>query len=110
MRTLVLLLAITTSGCVVATKQVAAPQVLARFDSEREVRAFAGCAAQAMGRKLYDDDNGVYILLLDGMRLRARWDFVETMAGSVAELRAPADYDAGGQLVKACAVAAKAAH
>ena len=108
MRTLIVLLALGTAGCAVVTQQAAAPQVLARYSSERAVRDFAQCAANAMERKLYDNDSGVYIFHQNGMRLRARWDFAETTTGSVAELRGPADYDAGSDLVKVCALAATA--
>jgi len=105
---LIVLLALGTAGCAVVTQQAAAPQVLARYSSERDVRDFAQCAAQAMERKLYDNDSGVYILHQNGMRLRARWDFAEMTTGSAAELRGPADYDAGADSVKACALATAA--
>lgn len=105
MRTLIVLLALGTAGCAVVTKQVVAPQAQVRYNSDRDVREFAQCAAEAMDRKLYDNDDGVFILHQNGVRLRARWDFLETMRGSMAELRGPADYDAGADLVRACAVA-----
>jgi len=52
MRKLILIMALATAGCAVMTKQVTAPQVLARYSSERDVRDFAQCAAQAMQRCL----------------------------------------------------------
>ena len=92
------------SGCVVLSKEVERPQVAARFASSQSAKTVAECVAKGLGREATRDGDYYTIVFVDDIRLRARWDFYPTLEGSQAELRAPADYDAGSDIVRGCAV------
>lgn len=103
MRIVLPLAALLLSGCAIQSKELERPQVAARYDSTKSAKDFAVCAAEGMGRRLENEGNRYVIKHVNGVQVQARWDFLATLEGSQAELRAPASYDAGEAIVRECA-------
>ena len=100
---LVAIFTFSLTGCAVVSKEVARPEVAARYDSDKTTKVFAECAAEKFGKGVIRKADYYAIELFDGIRLRARWNFFPTLEGSQAELRGSPEFDAGSEIVRGCA-------
>ena len=105
MRILAAALILTTAtACQVEKTQLRSPYAAARYQSTKSALEFGQCAAKAMGAELHQKKQNIWVIRTNDLGVHvARWDFISSMNGSEAELRAGVDGDVGADLVKNCA-------
>lgn len=105
MRAIILLGTALLGACTVQKKELKRPYVVMRIDSPKPAAEFAGCAATAMSLKAKQKGGAFSVTRTNSLGVRvARWDFVPTLSGSQAELRAGSQDEADNAAVRGCAV------
>lgn len=100
------LLLLALGGCATSAAGLAETGVKLTVPSPKTTEAFARCVAEALNAKAQIRNEGIHYWVVRYNTLGmagSRWDFRPSGTGSIAELRAAINVNAGGDKVRSCA-------